>query len=440
MSKLITAKSALLLPGLGSPLIRPMPRAIVGRGVRADAANVSALIESLTKATAEMRAEIDGAKKEDVVHAEKVDRINADIGKMQAAVEELVKVKAAVEDMAVQLAAFKAHGDKVLGDMPASTPAQISAFKTFMRAGDIGMPAEVYAALSKTTDAEGGYFAPVEWDRTIVNKLKQISKIRENARVISISVAGFRKLYNDRAVGSGWVGETAARPATTTPAIGTLDFSPGELYANPAISMQLLQDAAVNLEDWLASEVETEFARQEGIAFLSGDGVNKPFGILTYVTGAANAAKHPWGAIVVTNTGAAAALTGDGFIDLMYGLPSEFAGNAKLYMNRGSMGAVRKLKDGQGNYLWQPTYVAGQPQTVNGSPVVEVPGMPAVGAGNIAALYGDMDQTYLVVDRIGISVLRDPYTNKPFVHFYTTKRVGGGVYNPEPMRALKVSA
>jgi HK97 family phage major capsid protein len=124
----------------------------------------------------------------------------------------------------------------------------------------------------------------------------------------------------------------------------------------------------------------------------------------------------------------------------MYSLPAEFTANAKLFINRASLGATRKLKDGQGNYLWQPSYAAGEPQTMNGSPIVELPGMPGVAAGNIVALYGDMYQTYLIVDRIGITVLRDPFTNKPFVHFYTTKRVGGGVANPEPMRALKVAA
>ncbi|GBD48093.1 phage major capsid protein [Methylopila sp. Yamaguchi] len=420
------------LPKLGSTpdllgSARPVPRAIVAARVRADATDPKKVVAELLSAFEDFKTSNDEklkAKVDDVVMTEKVDRINEAVGKLQAACDEL----------AIKLAAEKAGPGKLVGDIEPTSPEALAAFKAHMRRG------EVSAALTKSADTEGGYFAPVEWDRTVTDKLKQISKIRENARVISISVAGFKKLFNDRAVGSGWVGETASRPATTTPAIGSLDFTPGELYANPAISMQLLQDAALDLEQWLAAEVEVEFSRQEGIAFLSGDGTNKPHGLLTYVTGAANAARHPWGAIPVVPTGAAAALTGDGFIDLMYSLPSEFAAGAKLYINRLSLGAARKLKDGQGNYLWQPAYVAGEPQTINGSPVVEVPGMPAVAAGNIAALYGDMEKTYLVIDRIGINVLRDPYTNKPFVHFYTTKRVGGGVYNPEPMRALKVAA
>lgn len=364
----------------------------------------------------------------DVVTAEQLEKINAALTELQTAVDDQAKIQAAA----------KLGNGGVIGDIQAD-PEYTAAFKAHMRKGDKA-PADIEAAMSRGTDADGGYLAPIEWDRTIGEKLKQISPMRAESRIITISVAGFKKYFGDRNVGSGWVGETASRPATTTPQIGVLDFTPGELYANPAITQQLLDDAAVDLEKWLGSEVDTEFARQEGIGFTSGDGVNKPYGVLTYVEGAANAARHPYGAIKVTNSGAAAGLTGDGILDLMYSLPSQYAANAKFHMNRLSMGAARKLKDGQGNYLWQPSYASGQPQTLAGAPIVEHPDFPLVAAGNIALLYGDMEATYLVVDRVGIRVLRDPFTNKPFVHFYTTKRVGGGVHDPQPMRALKVAA
>lgn len=383
--------------------------------------------EAFKKKNDEAIAEIK-AGKTDVVTSEHLEKINATLGELQDAVDEQAKITAAA----------KLGNGAVIGDIQAD-PEYTAAFKAHMRKGDKA-PADIQAAMNKGTDADGGYLAPIEWDRTIGEKLKQISPMRAESRVITISVAGFKKYFGDRNVGSGWVGETASRPATTTPQIGVLDFTPGELYANPAITQQLLDDAAVDLEAWLGSEVDTEFARQEGIGFTSGDGVNKPYGVLTYVEGAANAARHPYGAIKVKNSGAAAALTGDGILDLMYDLPTQFAANAKFHMNRLTMGAARKLKDGQNNYLWQPSYASGQPQTLAGAPIVEHPDFPLVAAGNIAALYGDMEATYLVVDRIGIRVLRDPFTNKPFVHFYTTKRVGGGVHNPEPMRALKVAA
>jgi HK97 family phage major capsid protein len=411
-------------------LVNPLaakPRA-VHAAPRADATDPKAMLAELKAAFDDFKKANDEklkSKTDDVVMNEKVDRINTAVGDMQG------NFQKALDDLNAKLAAQFA-GSGVVGDIQ-SDPEYTKAFKAHIRKG------EVNAAMSKGTDADGGYTAPIEWDRTITGKLKLVSPIRANARVISISTAGFKKLFTDRAVGSGWVGEVASRPATSTPQIGTLDFIPGEIYANPAVSQQLLDDAAVDIEQWLASEVDMEFARQEGIAFVSGDGANKPFGILTYVTGAANAAKHPWGAIPLIVSGATAALTSDGFINLFYDLPSAFRANAKLYMSRSSQAATRKLKDGQGNYLWQPSYAAGQPATIAGETVVEVPDMPSVAANNIAALYGDMDATYLVVDRVGIRVLRDPYTNKPYVMFYTTKRVGGGVYNPEPMRGLKIS-
>jgi HK97 family phage major capsid protein len=270
--------------------------------------------------------------------------------------------------------------------------------------------------------------------------MKQRSPIRDNAQVITISGTGFSRVYNDGVVGSGWVGETAARPETTTPGLSTLNFNTGELYANPAISQKALDDVAIDLEAWLRDEVAGEFAIQENIAFLSGNGTNKPTGILNYVTGGANASTHPFGAIATTTLAGATAMTADEVVGLVYALPSERNGNAKFYMNRTTLGELRLLKDGDGNYLWQPSYQAGEPSSLLGYPVVETPGMPNTAAGLVPVLFGDMAMTYLVIDRIGLRVLRDPYTNKPFVHFYTTKRVGGGVQNPEYMRAVKMAA
>lgn len=403
------------------------PRALCG-AVRADANDPKALFEQLNAAVKEMREHNDAALKskvDDVVLNEKVDRINADIGKIEEAMNDaLAKVASA--------SLGKAEGPK--------DAEYTDQFNAYFRRGVSSERLENVKAAATKVDGEGGYLAPIEWDRTVSGRLKQVSVIRQYASVVSISGAGFTKVFSDRNVGSGWVGETAARPATTTPALASLAFAMGEIYANPAASQGLIDDAEFNVEQWLADEVETEFSRQEGIAFLSGDGTNKPHGLLTYVTGAANAARHPWGAIATVNSGAAAALTGDGLLSLIYALPEEYEANAKLFMNRTTAGAARKLKDGQGNYLWQQAFEAGQPATIAGVPIVHLPAMPAVGAAAVAALYGDMAETYQVVDRVGIRVLRDPYTNKPFVHFYTTKRVGGGVKNPDAMKALVIAA
>lgn len=186
--------------------------------------------------------------------------------------------------------------------------------------------------------------------------------------------------------------------------------------------------------------MQAEFAEQEGLAFISGDGVKKPAGILTYVTGGANAAKHPFGAIKVTNSGAAADISSDAALDLIYALPKKYRQNARFLTNNLTIAKLRKLKDGQGNYLWQPSAQAGQPATFHGYGLAEDENMPDVAANAVPILFGDFKRGYLIIDRMGVRVLRDPYTKKPYVLFYTTKRVGGGVQNPECLRAMKVSA
>ena len=264
--------------------------------------------------------------------------------------------------------------------------------------------------------------------------------MRQIAQVQTISGAGFKKLFNLRGTGSGWVGETAGRPETTTPEFGPLTFTPGELYANPAATQQMLDDAEINLEQWLANEVETEFAYQEGVAFVSGNGTNKPYGFLTYVTGAANAAVHPLGAIQLKTAASATAVTTDELIDLVYMLPQVMQQNARFVLNRNALGTARKLKDGDGNYIWQPSFQLGQPSQLLGYPVTEMAAMPNIAANAVPIAFGDFRRGYLVVDRTGVRVLRDPYTNKPYVMFYTTKRVGGGLQDPQAIKALKMAA
>ena len=410
-----------LIAGAGlAALAANAPRGLAAMP-RAEANDPKALIGQLNAAFEEFKAAQDeklAAKADDVVLNEKIERLDSAMNDIEAALNEKIAAASAVSPQ---------------GDMKPTDPEYLNAFKAHMRKG------EVQAALTVGTDADGGYLAPIEWDRTVTNKLKQRSPIRDNAQVITISGTGFSRVYNDGVVGSGWVGETAARPETNTPGLSTLNFETGELYANPAISQKALDDVAIDLEQWIRDEVSGEFAIQENIAFLSGNGTNKPFGILTYVTGAANAGKHPFGAIETVDAGALTVDVDDVY-NTIYDLPSERNANAKWYMNQATKAAFRKLKDADGNTIWQPSMQVGEPSTLGGYEVVEVAGMPDIGASAVSALFGDMAMTYLVVDRVGLRVLRDPYTNKPFVHFYTTKRVGGGVQNPEYMRALKMAA
>ncbi|RAH99201.1 phage major capsid protein [Acuticoccus sediminis] len=398
--------------------------------VRADAGgDPRAIFAELQTAFAAFRdehaAQIGDLRKglDDVVRVEKVDRINADVGKLQSALD------TAVSDIAaLKLGGAGGSDDKV------KDAEYTDAFRAHFRKGD------VKAALNKGAADEGGYLAPVEWDRTITDQLVQVSPMRSIAAVQQISTAGFTKLFNARGTTSGWVGENAARPQTGTPTFGSLTYTTGEIYANPAATQQMLDDAAVNLEAWLSGEVELEFAYQEGIAFVSGNGTNKPNGLLTYAAGAANAAAHPWGAIPQVDAAATTAIDPDELIDLVYDLPTEFSTGARFIMNRTTQAEVRKLKDSDGRYLWQPSYQAGEPATLLMYPITEMPAMPSIAAGAIPIAFGDFRRGYLIVDRVGVRVLRDPFTNKPYVHFYTTKRVGGGLLNPEVLRLFKMAA
>ena len=394
--------------------------------VRADAGDVKALITDLNKDFESFKAAMADKDKElakkfdDVVTTEKIDRINSSIGDLQKAVDDA--------NAKIAAAQLGAGGEEV------KDREYTDAFRAHFRKGD------VQAALNKGADDEGGYLAPVEWDRTIVDKLVEVSPMRQIAQVQTISGAGFKKLFNLRGTGSGWVGETAARPETATPEFGPMTFTPGELYANPAATQQMLDDAEINLEQWLADEVETEFAYQEGVAFVSGNGTNKPYGFLTYVTGAASANAHPFGAIQLKTAASATAVTTDELIDLVQLLPQVMQQNARFVTNRNALTTVRKLKDGQGNYIWQPSFQLGQPSQLLGYPVTEMAAMPNIAANAVPIAFGDFRRGYLIIDRTGVRVLRDPYSNKPYVMFYTTKRVGGGVQDPQAIKALKMAA
>lgn len=406
---------------------RPVHRGVMGVFAEAPSApEVKALVEGLQAAFAQFKAE--HTKQLDEIKAgrsgadqeAKLDKINGALDTLQKEVED-AHTKIAASQMGAPGAALR---DKEY----------TNSFNAHMRKGD------VQAALNKGQAEEGGFLTPVEWDRTITDKLRDESPMRELAQVQPTSKAGWSKLFNMGGTGSGWVGETDARPETATPVLASLGFGHGEIYANPAATQQLLDDAEINIEAWLAAEVQAEFAEQEGAAFISGDGVKKPAGILTYVTGGTNATKHPFGAIQAINSGAATDISSDAVLDLIYGLPKKYRQNARFLTNNLTIAKLRKLKDGQGNYLWQPSAQAGQPATLHGYGLAEDENMPDVAANAIPVLFGDYKRGYLIIDRMGVRVLRDPYTKKPYVLFYTTKRVGGGVQNPECLRALKVAA
>lgn len=363
---------------------------------------------------------------------------------------EMSSLQTAYDDMQKKLAAAIIRPGDDIGEAAALPvdPEYTRTFASWMRRGEdeqnlkranaTGEIALIRAAMNSGNNQEGGYIAPIEWDRQIHKALRVESTLRNLCTVISTATGGYSTLWNTGGWGSGWVGETATRPATSTATLAPITFRAGELYAMPAITQNLLEDAGLNLENWLAAEIADEFNKQESIAFVSGDGVNKPQGFVSYL--GTGTTLHPGGEPGVTPSGAAAGLTGDGLINLMYDLGARYRTNGAWLMNSASIAAVSKLRDGQGNYLWQPSYILGQPPTLIGKPVFFEESMPNPTANSLPIAFGDWKRFYVINDRVGTSLLRDPYTAKPYVLFYTRKRVGGGILDPRAVRFLKVSA
>lgn len=315
-----------------------------------------------------------------------------------------------------------------------------AAFDLYMRKGvDKGLHELESKALSVGVSTDGGFLALPETEARIDRLLSVASPVRGISGVQKISGNIYKKPFATSSASTGWVGETAARPQTTTPVLAELSFPAMELYAMPSATQTILDDAAVDTEAWLADEVQIIFAEQEGLAFVSGDGVNKPKGFLSY-TNVANAS-WTWGNIGYLATGVSGAFAAsnpsDALVNLIYTLKQGHRANANWVLNRNVQAEIRKFKDANGLYLWQPALQAGQPASLLGYPVTESEDMPNLGANSFSIAFGDFKRGYLVVDRVGIRVLRDPYTAKPYVLFYTTKRVGGGVQNFEAIKLLK---
>jgi HK97 family phage major capsid protein len=292
-------------------------------------------------------------------------------------------------------------------------------------------------ALSVGQDTAGGYYVYPDLSGRVVQKVFETSPMRAYASVQVISTDALEGYYDNDETGFGWVAELESRPATTTPAIGKWRIPVHEMYAMPEASQQLLDDAIIPLETWLDTKIADRFSRAENAAFVSGNGVDKPRGFLTY----ANSTDLTVG-IEQVKTGvngafAAAPNGGDVLIDALYGLKAQYRANATWFMNRATTKLVRKLKDDDGAYLWSPGVAAGQPATVLGYPIAAFEDMPDPATNSLSIAVGDMRQAYQIVDRLGIRMLRDPYTAKPKILFYATKRTGGALVNGEALKLIR---
>jgi HK97 family phage major capsid protein len=373
-------------------------------------------IQTLTKS---MREKLDQAEAEKAKYGEALAETKASIDAMNSRID-TVEVSG------------KRHAIETGSGANAMTEAQAEhakAFYAWARKDEKGCTPEQLKTLTVNSDPDGGYTVPVTMHNQIISKLIEFSPVRELATVVTIGSGDTIKfpVEDTQNFAASWVGETAARPETTSGQLRLVALTAHELYANPFVSQTLLDDSGFNIEAWLADRVSMRFAVTEGTAFISGTGSGQPEGLLT-------------NASVTTVTSATANVIGaDDLKDMFYALPEYYTRNAAWLMRRATVGAIRKLKDGNGNYLWQPGLTADAPPTIEGRPYREAVDMPAIATGAKPVLFGDIRAGYTIVDRQGIRVTRDPLSNKPYVEFYHLKRTGGGVVLPEAFRTLTIA-
>lgn len=321
------------------------------------------------------------------------------------------------------------------GASASNEDAEIKAFGDYLRKGDKSFEGK---AMSASVLTEGGYTVPKVIDNRIRSLLVNISPMRSVATVMSVATPDFRIPVATSNAVSAWVGEKAARPETASPTITEVTLSFGELYASPFVTPVLLEDSQFDIAGFVAGQVATEFARAEGAAFVSGDGVNKPKGILSVTTALTADATRAFGTVqhlVSTNVGA---IVADDLIALVGSLKAGYRANGKFLMTKATKTLLRGLKDTTGQFLWQPSLQAGSPDMLLGYEIVEMEDMPEVATGNLAIAFGDFTSSYSIADRIGMSMLYNPYSNAPYIAYQSRKRVGGGVTNTESYKVLKI--
>lgn len=323
-------------------------------------------------------------------------------------------------------------------------------FGRLLRAGMLPnhLNADEHKAMSVGSDPDGGYLVPPDMTGRIVKKIYDTSPIRQLATVQTISSASLEGIVDRDQAGAGWVAETGSRTATTSPQVGKYSIPVHEMYANPQLTQSVLDDAAINLEQWIGDKVADRLTRLENTAFVAGTGVGQPRGFTAYSTAATADASRSWGVIEHVLSGASADITdSDKLIDLIHALRAPYRVGSVWGMGRLTLAKVRKLKQSN-EYIWTPVMERNAALTsavlmsgsLLGFPVVEMDDMPALAADSLSIAFGNFAEAYTIVDRIGLRVLRDPYTNKPYVGFYTTKRVGGDVVNFEAIKLMKFNS
>lgn len=360
-----------------------------------------------------------------------------------ADVEEL---RAGVDDVNQRIAALNLNSGGPAAGPGSQVGRQVrQAFGEFAQLGnpDALQRISPNAGMSRDSDPDGGFIVPDQLSTVILSAQRNISPLRRLANVVPTTSMSYKQPFSPSGAAAGWVGERQARPETAAPPLALIDIPAGEIYANPGVSQALIDDAAINVGDFLIAEISKEFEGQEGTAFINGNGINKPQGFLQVPANTTSDATRAFGTLEYLVSGGAAdfhaTYPADALIQLMFKVKAAYRQNGTWLMNSATLSLVSRFKDLENRYLLQPSIAKGVPPTLLGYPVEACEDMPDVGANAFPIAFGDFRAAYTITDRLGIRVLRDPYSNKPNVMFYTTKRVGGGLVDSNAIKLLKIS-
>lgn len=356
----------------------------------------------------------------DVLTQEEIEKSTKGLAGLREQVREIEKIMG------------RAGGTGALGGSDMETS---KGFDKYLRSGDASDLEQ--KSLNVGTDANGGYAVPAQLDANLRNYMFDANVMRQICEVVQATTGDYKIAVNTGGLAAGWVGETAARPETDTPTLAEVTPPTGELYANPAASQWMIDDAGFDLEGWLTREVQGKFASLEGSSFIDGNGTNKPKGVLDYPSATTDDDTRAFGTLKHTVAAGATAITADELINLTYDLRGVYRAGAVFLMNSKTSGYLMTLKSSDGVYLWQQSLQAGQPSQFAGFRVYVDEAMPDIGASATPVLCGNFRMGYRIIDRSPLRVLRDPYTQKPFVHFYSTKRVSGCLVDSNAIRILQ---
>jgi HK97 family phage major capsid protein len=358
------------------------------------------------------------------------------------------------EDLAVEVkgfndmlrADFQSKGKPIPSNLDAEQYKQYkSAFFKLVAGVPIdNLSTEERKSLSAGSDPDGGYMLPTPTVGRMVKKIYEQSVMRQICNVVPISTDALEGIVDNDESDAGWVSEMGSRSDTDTPQVGKYRIEAHEMYAQPKVTQKLLDDAATDVEGWLANKTADKFARVEATGFMTGDGAGKPRGLTSYATAATADDTRAWGTFEHVKSGANGDFTttkADPLQDLLGAFKDQYLQNASFLMRREVRTKIRKMKEATSDrYLWEPSMQAGQPDRLLGYAARVDQYMPALATDSLSLAFGDFREAYTIVDRIGVRTLRDPFTAKPYIRFYSTKRTGGGATNFEAVKFIKFSA